>query len=227
MIAPAAGAAGAAARLLDGDRADRRRPTRAASAAVSCGATGWEARMAADGERVWLITGASRGLGRAFAEAALATGDAVALAARDLTALEQTAATAPERTLALALDVNDRAAVSAAVARAEQRFGRIDVLINNAGYGLHGAVEELSEDEIRGQMETNFFGALWVTQAVLPVMRRAGSGRVIQVSSAAGAPRDHAGRRLQRQQVRARGNVRVPRARGRSVRDPRDDRRAE
>src|SRR4051794_38879772 len=141
MIAPAAaaaaaagtaGTAGTAARFQDGDPADRRRPARAASAAVSCGATGWEARMAADGERVWLITGASRGLGRAFAEAALAAGDTVVLAARDLTALEQTAATAPERTLVLALDVTDRAAVSAAVTLAEQRFGRIDVLINNA-----------------------------------------------------------------------------------------------
>ena len=134
--------------------------------------------------RVWLITGAAGGLGRAFASAALARGDGVALAARDSGRLADLAAS--PNALAVELDVDDRAAVFAAVARAREHFGRIDVLVNNAGYGLHGAVEETSESEAREIVETNLFGALWVTQAVAPVMRAQGCGRMIGVSSAAG-----------------------------------------
>jgi NAD(P)-dependent dehydrogenase (short-subunit alcohol dehydrogenase family) len=138
------------------------------------------------GGRVWLITGASRGLGRAFAQAALDEGDIVVLTARDPGALEDLCAAHPDATLALALDVTDRAAARRAVAGALDAFGRIDVLVNSAGYGLHAAVEETTEHEAREQMETNFFGALWVTQAVMPVMRHQGSGHILQVSSAAG-----------------------------------------
>ncbi|MGH2850247.1 MAG: SDR family NAD(P)-dependent oxidoreductase [Solirubrobacteraceae bacterium] len=138
------------------------------------------------GGRVWLITGASRGLGRAFAQAALDEGDAVALAARDPSAVEDLCAAHPDSTLALDLDVTDRAAAHRAVAGALDAFGRIDVLVNSAGHGLHAAVEETTESEAREQMETNFFGALWVTQAVMGVMRRQRSGRILQVSSAAG-----------------------------------------
>jgi len=138
------------------------------------------------GNRVWLITGASRGLGRAFAQAALDEGDTVVLTARDPGAVEDLCAAHPSATLALELDVTDRAAVDRAVAGALDAFGRIDVLVNSAGYGLHAAVEETTESEAREQMETNFFGALWVTQAVMGVMRRQGSGRILQVSSAAG-----------------------------------------
>jgi NAD(P)-dependent dehydrogenase (short-subunit alcohol dehydrogenase family) len=138
------------------------------------------------GSRVWLITGASRGLGRAFAQAALDEGDTVVLTARNQGAVENLCAAHPGAALALVLDVTDRAAVHRAVARALDAFGRIDVLVNSAGYGPHAAVEETTESEAREQMETNFFGALWVTQAVMPVMRRQGSGRILQVSSAAG-----------------------------------------
>jgi NAD(P)-dependent dehydrogenase (short-subunit alcohol dehydrogenase family) len=136
--------------------------------------------------RVWLITGASRGLGRAFAQVALEAGDAVVLTARDPSTLEELADRHPGATLALELDVTDRAAARRAVARGVERFGRIDVAVNCAGYGLHAAIEETTEAEAREQMETNFFGALWVTQAVLPVMRAQRRGHIIQVSSAAG-----------------------------------------
>jgi NAD(P)-dependent dehydrogenase (short-subunit alcohol dehydrogenase family) len=133
--------------------------------------------------RVWLITGASGGLGGAFARAALEAGDSVAATARDAAALGPLA----ERgALALSHDVTDRAAAFATVERALERFGRIDVAVNNAGYAIHGAIEELTEDEMRAQLETNFFGALWVCQAVLPVMREQRSGRILNVSSAAG-----------------------------------------
>lgn len=91
-----------------------------------------------------------------------------------------------ERVAALTLDVTDKAAVYAAVAEAQARFGRLDVVVNNAGYGLFGAIEEVSEAEARAQFETNVFGALWVTQAALPILRAQRSGHIIQVSSVAG-----------------------------------------
>ncbi|ATZ24492.1 SDR family NAD(P)-dependent oxidoreductase [Streptomyces lavendulae] len=134
-------------------------------------------------DRVWFITGASRGLGRAFAEAALAAGDRVAVAARTTGPLEELAAAHPGRVLPLPLDVTDRDAVAAAVATAVGRFGRLDVVINNAGTLTMGMVEEFTEAEARAQMEVNFFGALWVTQAVLPVLRGQGAGHLVQVSS--------------------------------------------
>lgn len=136
--------------------------------------------------KVWFITGTSKGFGRIWAEAALARGDRVAATARNVKTLEPLVARYGERVAALTLDVTDKAAVAAKVSEAQDRFGRIDVAVNNAGYGLFGAIEEVSEAEARAQMETNFFGALWVTQAVLPIMRAQSSGHIIQVSSIGG-----------------------------------------
>ena len=136
--------------------------------------------------KVWFITGTSKGFGRIWAEAALARGDRVAATARDVKTLHPLVERYGDQVLALTLDVTDKAAVGAAVAETIQRFGRIDVAINNAGYGLFGTVEEVSEAEARAQIETNLFGALWVTQAVLPQMRAQGSGHIIQVSSIGG-----------------------------------------
>lgn len=133
--------------------------------------------------RVWLVTGAGRGLGRAFAEAALGRGDAVVATARDVARL---ASLAGERLLALELDVNERAGARRVVERAVDRFGRLDVAVNNAGYAIHAAVEELAEEEVRAQLETNFFGALWVAQAAMAVMRPQRHGHIVNVSSAAG-----------------------------------------
>jgi NAD(P)-dependent dehydrogenase (short-subunit alcohol dehydrogenase family) len=136
--------------------------------------------------KVWFITGTSKGFGRVWAEAALERGDRVAATARDVSTVRALEERYGDRALALALDVTDKSAVAAAVEQTIERFGRIDVAINNAGYGLFGAVEEVSEAEARAQMETNFFGALWVTQAVLPQMREQKSGHIIQVSSIGG-----------------------------------------
>lgn len=133
--------------------------------------------------RVWFITGASRGLGRAFTEAALATGDQVVGAARDVTPLDDLAEKHPDRLLTLSLDVTDRGAVFDVVDRAVSHFGRLDVVVNNAGALFTGMVEEFSEAEARAQMELNFFGALWVSQAVLPKLRDQGSGHILQISS--------------------------------------------
>jgi NAD(P)-dependent dehydrogenase (short-subunit alcohol dehydrogenase family) len=136
--------------------------------------------------KTWFITGTSRGFGREWTVAALDRGDRVVATARDASRLDDLAARYGDRLLALTLDVDDKAAVEAAVAQAVERFGRIDVAVNNAGYGQFGMVEEVSEAEARAQFETNVFGALWVTQAVLPVMRAQGSGHVLQVSSIGG-----------------------------------------
>jgi NAD(P)-dependent dehydrogenase (short-subunit alcohol dehydrogenase family) len=137
-------------------------------------------------EKIWFITGTSRGFGRVWAEAALARGDKVAATARDVKSLAPLVDRYADRIAAIALDVTDRAAVFRAVAQAHERFGRLDVAVNNAGYGLFGAIEEISEANARAQIETNLFGALWVTQAVLPLMRAQGSGHILQVSSIGG-----------------------------------------
>ncbi|WP_432038358.1 SDR family oxidoreductase [Streptomyces cucumeris] len=133
--------------------------------------------------RVWFITGASRGLGRAFTEAALTAGDRVVAVARTLTTLEPLAAQHGDRLLTLPLDVTDRAAVHATVDTAVRHFGRLDIVVNNAGFLAMGMVEEFGEAEARAQMDTNFFGALWVSQAVLPTLRAQGSGHLVQISS--------------------------------------------
>jgi NAD(P)-dependent dehydrogenase (short-subunit alcohol dehydrogenase family) len=136
--------------------------------------------------KVWFITGASKGFGREWAEAALERGDRVAATARKPETLEALVDTYGDAVLALQLDVTDRARDFAAVAQAAEHFGALDVVVNNAGYGHFGMIEELTEAEIRAQLETNFFGALWVTQAALPIMRAQGSGHIIQVSSIGG-----------------------------------------
>ena len=136
--------------------------------------------------KVWFITGTSKGFGRVWAEAALARGDQVAATARDVTTLTPLVERYGHQVAAIALDVTDRAAVGAAIKEAHARFGRLDVVVNNAGYGLFGTIEEVSEAEARAQIETNLFGALWVTQAALPIMRAQGSGHIIQVSSVGG-----------------------------------------
>lgn len=137
-------------------------------------------------EKVWFITGTSRGFGNEWARAALERGDKVAATARDVASLDDLVAKYGDAILPIALDVTDRDADFAAVAQAHEHFGRLDVVINNAGYGHFGFVEELSEQEARGQLETNLFGALWVTQAALPFLRAQGAGHIIQVSSIGG-----------------------------------------
>ncbi|HEY0239541.1 MAG TPA: SDR family oxidoreductase [Friedmanniella sp.] len=136
--------------------------------------------------KVWFITGASRGFGREWTIAALERGDQVAATARDTSSLDDLVDKYGDALLPLQLDVTDRAADLAAVAQAHDHFGRLDVVINNAGYGHFGMVEELTEAELRGQLETNLFGAVWVTQAALPYLREQGSGHIIQVSSIGG-----------------------------------------
>jgi NAD(P)-dependent dehydrogenase (short-subunit alcohol dehydrogenase family) len=136
--------------------------------------------------RIWFITGTSRGFGRSFAQAALAAGDSVAATARDTSSLEDIVAEHGDAVLPIQLDVTDRAAAFAAVQQARDHFGRLDVVVNNAGYGMSGAIEELSEAQARRQIEVNLFGALWVTQAALPIMREQGSGWIVQVSSIGG-----------------------------------------
>ncbi len=135
--------------------------------------------------KTWLITGASRGLGLEIARAALAAGDQVVATGRDpkkiVAALGENS-----RLLALSLDVTDQASIARAVGEEVARFGRLDVLVNNAGYGLLGAFEELSDDSIRRQFETNLFGAFAVTRAVLPFMRKQRSGLVMSIASLAG-----------------------------------------
>ncbi|WP_059019430.1 SDR family oxidoreductase [Mycobacterium sp. M26] len=136
--------------------------------------------------RVWFITGTSRGLGREFTLAALRRGDRVAAAARNTDALADLVRDFGDAVLPIRLDVRDRDAAFAAVSRAHDHFGQLDIVVNNAGYGQYGFVEELSESEVRDQMDTNFLGALWITQAALPYLRAQGSGHLIQVSSIGG-----------------------------------------
>ncbi|MFG1688635.1 SDR family NAD(P)-dependent oxidoreductase [Nonomuraea sp. NPDC049269] len=133
--------------------------------------------------RVWFITGASRGLGRAFAEAALAAGGRVVAAARDVDPLAELAEEHPGRLVRLSMDVSDRAAVREGVDRAAAAFGRLDVVVNNAGGLLFGMVEEATEEQIRAHLDVNLFGAIWVAQAVVPYLRAQGSGRILQVTS--------------------------------------------
>jgi len=139
-----------------------------------------------NGGKVWFITGTSRGFGRSWAEAALERGDRVAATARDVSSLDDLVATYGDRVFPIALDVTDRDADFAAVNSAHERFGRLDIVINNAGYGHFGFIEEITEDEARAQLETNVFGALWITQAALPILRAQGGGHIIQVSSIGG-----------------------------------------
>ncbi len=137
-------------------------------------------------EKVWFITGTSRGFGREWAIAALERGDKVAATARNVSSLDDLVAKYGDAILPIALDVPGHDADFAAVAQAHHKFGRLDIVVNNAGYGHFGMIEELSEADIRDQLETNLFGALWITQAAIPLLRQQGSGHIIQVSSIGG-----------------------------------------
>lgn len=132
------------------------------------------------------ITGASRGFGKLWAEAFLKRGDKVAATARNTADLADLVSAYGDAVLPIKLDVNNRADAFAAVKNAADHFGTLDVVINNAGYGLFGTIEETTEEQARQQIETNVFGLLWVTQAALPVFRAQGHGHIIQVSSVLG-----------------------------------------
>jgi NAD(P)-dependent dehydrogenase (short-subunit alcohol dehydrogenase family) len=136
--------------------------------------------------KVWFITGTSKGFGRVWAEAALERGDKVAATARNVDDLNDLVSKYGDNVLALPLDVNDKSAVEASIKQAHETFGQLDIVINNAGFGQFGTIEEISEQEAREQIETNLFGALWATQAALPILREQKSGHIIQVSSIGG-----------------------------------------
>ena len=152
---------------------------------ISDGSAGDAAGSAVDG-RIWLITGASSGFGLALTEAALAAGDTVVAAVRRPEVLKDLADAHPGRVLPVALDVTDSARITAVVDEVLLSHGRIDVLVNNAGRGLVGAVEETTDDELRDLMDLHFFGPAALTRAVLPQMRGRGSGAVVQMSSMGG-----------------------------------------
>src|SRR3954447_509181 len=139
-----------------------------------------------DNSRVWFITGASRGLGRVLTEEVLDSGERVLATARRTDKIRDLPRRHPGRAAATALDVTDPAQMRDAVDRALDEFGRIHVLVNNAGYGLLGALEELSDEELRSQFETNLFGLVNVTRAVLPHFRAQRSGHIVQISSLSG-----------------------------------------
>lgn len=139
-----------------------------------------------NGPKVWFITGASSGLGRAIAEEALRRGDSVAAAARGVDALADLAAQAPSRVEVVRLDVTSAEDIRRGVAAALARFGQIDVLVNNAGHGVVGAVEETSDEELRAAMELMFFGAVALSREVLPHMRGRKSGTIVQITSMGG-----------------------------------------
>jgi NAD(P)-dependent dehydrogenase (short-subunit alcohol dehydrogenase family) len=136
--------------------------------------------------KVWLVTGASTGFGRELVEYLLARGERVVATARKVDALVELGTRYPERALVAAMDVTDQKQVEVAIGAAVLWFGRIDVLVNNAGYGMVGAVEESAEEEFRPMFETNVFGLIRVTQAVLPQMRAQGSGHIVNLSSIGG-----------------------------------------
>jgi NAD(P)-dependent dehydrogenase (short-subunit alcohol dehydrogenase family) len=142
--------------------------------------------MSTKKSRVWFITGASTGLGRALAEAVLAKGDRVVATARKEETVAGLERQYPNQARAVRLDVTDLSQVKASVQAARDAFGRIDVLVNNAGYGLLGAVEEVSDEQIRQQFETNLFGLLNVTRAVLPLLREQKSGHILNITSVGG-----------------------------------------
>ncbi|WP_226350528.1 SDR family NAD(P)-dependent oxidoreductase [Pseudonocardia sp. ICBG601] len=132
---------------------------------------------------VWFVTGAGRGLGRALTQAALAAGERVVATVRRADALADLRAEFPSALHVATADVRDRDAVRAAVSAGVARFGHLDVVVNNAGYGLVGAVEEVGEAEARDIVDTNLLGPLWVAQAVLPHLRARGAGHIVQIST--------------------------------------------
>jgi len=136
--------------------------------------------------KIWFITGSSRGLGRSLTTAVLAAGDKVAATARNPKTLNDLKTQYPDQILPLALDVNDNTQIRAAVEQTVKAFGRIDVLVNNAGFGITGAAEAFTDEQVRSQLETNLYAPIAITRAVLPVMRKQGSGRILQISSVGG-----------------------------------------
>lgn len=136
--------------------------------------------------RTWFITGASAGLGRSLLEAVLAAGDRAVAAARQIENLQDLAALYPSQLLTQYVDVTDPETIKQAISATLEKFGTVDVLVNNAGYGVYGSAEETTMTQVRRQMEVNFFGVVAVTQALLPVMRKQRSGRIINISSAGG-----------------------------------------
>ena len=137
-------------------------------------------------ERIWFITGSSRGLGRSLMEAVLKHGDRVVATARKVDVFDELKATYGDRLLPLALDVTEPAQVAAVVGQAFDAFGRIDVVVNNAGYGFTGAFEEMTDEEFESQIDTNFWGVVHVTRAFIPRLRKQGSGHILQVTSIGG-----------------------------------------
>jgi NAD(P)-dependent dehydrogenase (short-subunit alcohol dehydrogenase family) len=136
--------------------------------------------------KIWFITGAARGFGRLWAEGALARGDRVAASVRNPDTIADLVEVYGDRVLPIRLDVTDRDAVFEAVATAHARFGRLDIILSNAGYGLMGAIEETSFADMRAVFETNVFGTISLVQAALPFLREQGSGHILPVSSLAG-----------------------------------------
>lgn len=136
--------------------------------------------------KIWFITGSSRGLGRDLTKAVLQNGDKVAATARNIAQLDDLVAQYSDQILPLALDVTDYEAVYHAVAGAIAHFGRIDVLVNNAGFGIIGAAEAFTDEQARSQLETNLYAPIEITRAVLPYMRKQGGGRIFQISSIGG-----------------------------------------
>lgn len=136
--------------------------------------------------KVWFITGSSRGLGRSLTEAVLAKGDSVAATARDITSLNDLKDKYPDQIHPLKLDVTQEKEIHAAITSTIARFGRIDVLVNNAGFGITGAVEGYTNEQVTSQLETNLYAPIALTRGVLPIMRKQRSGHILQVSSIGG-----------------------------------------
>ena len=136
--------------------------------------------------KIWFITGAARGFGRLWAEGALARGDKVVASVRNPDSIADLVAAYGDRVLPMRVDVTDRDAVFEAVAKAHSHFGRLDIILSNAGYGLMGAIEETSLADMRAVFETNVFGTISLVQAALPFLREQGSGHILPVSSLAG-----------------------------------------
>ncbi len=136
--------------------------------------------------KIWFITGSSRGLGRSLTEAVLASGDKVAATARNPETLDNLVEKYPGQIYPVQLDVTDYPQVHKVVADAVAHFGRIDVLVNNAGFGIVGAAEAYTDEQVRSQLETNLYAPIEVTRVILPYMRKQGAGRILQISSVGG-----------------------------------------
>lgn len=136
--------------------------------------------------KVWFVTGSSRGLGRKIVEAALKAGDFVVATARKVESLDDLVAQYVERVFPIAMDVSDNNAVLRAVKSGYDHFGRYDVVVNNAGYGDTAALEDVTIEDFRKQIDTNFYGVVYVSKAVLPIMRKQGNGHIFQISSVGG-----------------------------------------